>query len=237
MRIGLVPTAAAIAVVALTVSLGNWQVRRAGEKAGLQQLHDRAVAGEPIDLSATDIEQHAPVGSRVAAVGLLQSGYTVYIDNRTRKGVAGLHVVTPIRLHGSNMHVLVLRGWVASDPADRTRLPEVGNLPSEVRLLGIAESSPAQAIALGTDPVPGPNDRLWQQFSIEKFRQWSGLRIAGFIVRQESDAADGLIREWPNPGGDVDRHRAYAFQWYAMAAVTAVLWGWFSFGRPRRRAG
>ena len=232
--IALIPTAAALSVVLLTVGLGHWQTRRAAEKAALQQAHDVAMARAPAELTAALLAGHAPVGTRVAVVGQLLPEQTVYIDNRTRKGVAGLHVVTPIRLQGSAMHVLILRGWVAGNPAERTKMPAVTAPPGVVRIEGIAEPTPAQALALGNDPAPGPDDRLWQQFSIAKYRQWSGLPVADVIVRQESQLDDGLIREWPVPGNDVDRHHAYAFQWYAMAAVTAALWAWYTFARRYR---
>jgi surfeit locus 1 family protein len=41
------------------------------------------------------------------------------------------------------------------------------------------------------------------------------------------------------PGPDVAKHRGYAFQWYALAAVAAALWIWFVVAAPlwARRAG
>jgi cytochrome oxidase assembly protein ShyY1 len=32
-----------------------------------------------------------------------------------------------------------------------------------------------------------------------------------------------LVREWDRPDFGIDRHRGYAFQWYALAGLTGVL--------------
>jgi len=47
--------------------------------------------------------------------------------------------------------------------------------------------------------------------------------VAPWIVLQTSAAADGLVRDWPLPAAGIERHRGYAFQWYALAALAAVL--------------
>ena len=79
---------------------------------------------------------------------------------------------------------------------------------------------------LGEEPVPGPGDRLWQHFTYEKFSRWSGLALYPVILRQtvEPDYRDGLARDWNQPGVSVDRHRAYAFQWFASTAAAIVIW-------------
>ena len=70
------------------------------------------------------------------------------------------------------------------------------------------------------------------------------LRLQPLLIRQTGSTRifgsagaafdDGLVRDWPQPGLDVDKHRGYAFQWYAMAVATAALWGWFAVWRPLR---
>jgi cytochrome oxidase assembly protein ShyY1 len=33
---------------------------------------------------------------------------------------------------------------------------------------------------------------------------------------------DGLIRDWPNPAVGVEKHKAYAFQWYALSLMAFI---------------
>lgn len=232
-----VASAAALALVVLGFSLGLWQLRRAEEKASLQSAQDRAAAAPALELggapaiggrSASELlpPPSAIAGAHVQAAGVFEASRTVFLDNRTREGVAGLHVLTPLKLAGASAHVLVLRGWVARDPADRNRLPTLQTPPGPVRVEGLAVADLQQPMMLGEDPVPGPGDRLWQHFSFEKFARWSGTPLYPVIVRQtvEPDYQDGLARDWNQPGVSFDRHRAYAFQWFALTAAAIVTW-------------
>lgn len=190
-----------------------------------------------------EIDPASLQGRRVAARGELLPRWTVFVDNRTHNGIAGFHVLSPLRITGSDRHVLVLRGWVASDPRERTRLPDLGTPAAEVEIEGIAERDLEKALELGRSPPPGPHDRLWQNADIASFARWSGLAMQPIVVREtvapRIGAAvfdDGLVRDWPDPGSGVDRHLGYAFQWYALAVLAAGLWVRFVlFGR--RKAG
>jgi surfeit locus 1 family protein len=45
---------------------------------------------------------------------------------------------------------------------------------------------------------------------------------------------DGLLRQWPEPAADVQKHYGYAFQWFALCALILGLYVWFQIVRPRR---
>jgi len=143
--------------------------------------------------------------------------------------------VTPVRIEASDLYVLVLRGWVAADPRERTRLPEVRTPGGEVVIEGFAQADLAASLELARAPVPGADQRLWQNLALDGFERWSGMRLQRFVVRQAALPAfdDGLVRDWPLAGSDVGKHRAYAFQWYTMAVLTAGGWVFFSFFRRR----
>jgi surfeit locus 1 family protein len=49
---------------------------------------------------------------RVILRGTYDAPRQVLIDNRLHQERAGYHVITPLRLEGSSMHVLVNRGWL-----------------------------------------------------------------------------------------------------------------------------
>jgi surfeit locus 1 family protein len=239
MRVGsipVVPTIAAIAAIALTVSLGNWQSRRAIEKAALQEQRDRANAGPAIDVGPQSVTA-ALVDRRVALTGRFLADRTVFLDNRTHAGKAGAHVITPLQVDGGGPVVLVLRGWIALDPAHRAAPPALTTPAGTVRLEGIAQDALPQAMLLGSDAPAGPDERIWQRFGIDRYRQWSGLAVAELIVRQTSELPDGLARDWIQPGPDVAKHRGYAIQWYGMAALVAATWIGFVVVRPRWRGG
>jgi surfeit locus 1 family protein len=153
----------------------------------------------------------------------------VYIDNRVHKGVAGYHIVTPFRIEGADLHVLVNRGWVAAGPR-RDRLPVVAAAPGLQTIEGLAVVSGGPAYELAPDAAPGP---VRQHLSIERIGTDTGLRLQPLVVQLKSDAKDGLVRAWERPDAGVNTHRAYALQWYALALLTLVVYIVLGF----RRAG
>ncbi len=70
------------------------------------------------------------------------------------------------------------------------------------------------------------------------FARETGLLLRPFIVIQEEGATpanDGLLRHWPAPAADVQKHHGYAFQWFALSALVIALYVWFQLIRPARR--
>jgi cytochrome oxidase assembly protein ShyY1 len=51
------------------------------------------------------------------------------------------------------------------------------------------------------------------------------------VLQQTSEAADGLARVWGRPDTGADKHRGYAFQWYALATTIFIAYVAFSFKR------
>lgn len=220
----LVVLVAAAAGIAATVSLGNWQTRRAEHKLALQARWDAAERAAPIEVSARDLAElprRAPL--RVKLRGRFAHGQTVWLDNRMMDGRAGFFVVTPLRIEGTEIAVLVMRGFVARDPTDRQRLPAIGQADGEVALEGLALAQTPRLLELGTAPPSGPLPAIWQNLDYAAFEQASGQRVARIVVQQTSDGGDGLARHWPRPSTGVEKHRGYALQWYALAALLAVL--------------
>lgn len=130
----------------------------------------------------------------------------------------------PLQLTAGSQLVLVMRGWVAGNPRRRDEVPAVITPSGQVRVEGLAMAELPQPMVLGSSPVPGPADRIWQHFSFERFERWSGRSAAPLIVRQIGEPAwnDGLNRQWNQPGSGVDKHRAYALQWFVMSALAAI---------------
>jgi surfeit locus 1 family protein len=60
------------------------------------------------------------------------------------------------------------------------------------------------------------------------------LPLAAFVVQQTSASDDRLVRRWARPVAGVDRHRGYAFQWYALAVLIGMLTLFFGWRAARR---
>ena len=192
--------ALAAAACAAGIALGNWQARRADDK--------RAFAAHV---------------QRIAVVGEFLPERTVLLDNKVRNHRAGYEVVAPLRL-AEGIHVLVNRGWIEAPPR-RDQLPEVVTPTGRVRVEGLLLPRLPQPLKLGE----GAKGRVRQSVDLKAFAAETGLTLQSFVIEQHSSTADGLARNWPPPDAGLEKHQAYSFQWYSLAALAVVLGLVFSF--------
>lgn len=230
--------AAAVAGIAVTASLGRWQLDRAGQKEALQAAIEHQSRLPAVVLN----EMRRPDGAdgqllhrRAVLRGRWMSEHTVFLDNRQMNGRPGFYVVTPLRLSGRDDAVLVQRGWVPRDVQDRTRLPELPVPAGELRLDGRIAPPPVKLYEFDGAAA----GRIRQNLDLASFEQEIGTPLWPVSVVQTAAANgkpdDGLLREWPAPAVDVHKHYGYAFQWFAMSALMAGLYVWFQLLRPRLR--
>lgn len=228
--------AAAIGIVA-AISLGNWQTRRGDAKLALQAQDDAARQAAPVDIaplrsSLEDVAAALPRNVRVT--GMFDPDGTIYLDNRTLDGVAGVYVITPLVIGEGLPTVLIDRGWKARDAQDRTRVAAELPAPGRVSVEGLAVARPSTLLELGGTPeyrVPG----IWQNLDYSAYEKATGRSVARFIIRQSNGAVNGLRREWWQPANGIEKHRGYAFQWYSLAVLIATLAAWFGWKAWRRQ--
>jgi len=225
---------AALIGVALTASLGQWQLGRAAQKQALLDAHAAQRALPPLDgrsLSlALDTPQQHPLWLHRAVVlqGQWLPDHTVYLDNRAQGAQAGLIVLTPLQLaHGPV--VLVQRGWAPRNFMDRQALPAVPTASGPVQVQGRLAPWPSRIYDFGGSES-GP---LRQNLDWEAFRSETRLPLLRVSVQQEV-GDDPLRRAWPVVAAGVEKHHGYAFQWFGLSALIALLYVWFQIVRPRR---
>ena len=219
---------AAIAGIALTAAAGNWQLDRAHEKERLQQAYDRGTADVPVVLSAAPVEAQTLLVRRIEATGEFVPRAAVLLDNKVLAGVAGYHVIMPLRIAGSPKYVLVNRGWVAAG-ADRGRLPDVRTPAGIVTVVGIAVL-PGRFLELSGAETTGP---VWQNLSIERYRRRMQLDIRPVVIEQHNDLGDGLARSWSRPDFGIAKHYGYAVQWFSLCGLIAFLYVFFHVRRAQ----
>jgi surfeit locus 1 family protein len=227
-------TAAALAGFAVTLALGIWQWGRAQEKLALQEAIERRNAEAPLDerslLSTATLEElvHRPVVLR----GVWVPRHTVFLDNRQMQGRPGFYVVTPLKLQGSDAAVLVERGWAPRNFVDREKLPAVETPAGVIEVRGRLAPPPAKLYEFAA-AASGP---IRQNLDLAQLRKESGLGLLDIAVQQTGAPSEGLLREWPEVASSASKNYGYAFQWWALCALIAILYVWFQFIVPRRKA-
>lgn len=227
---------AALAGFALTASLGFWQWSRGQERTALHEATEARARTAPVPpaelLAVTEADaprvHHRPVVLR----GEWIAGNTVFLDNRQMNNVPGFYVVTPLRLQAGAGVVLVQRGWVPRNFTRRELLPPVQTPAGVVEVRGRLAPPPAKLYAFDTDE----KGAIRQNLDLARFRAETGLPLLPLSVQQLGAPSEGLLRQWPQAGSGAGKNYGYAFQWWALAALIAILYVWFQFVHPRRRA-
>jgi len=232
-RIGWLPLFAAVVLMAVGVLAGNWQTRRAAAKVDLQQRITAATRAEAVDLLANNLTgpQVADlVWRHVRIRGTWLPEKVIYLDNRMRGREAGLFVIMPLRVTDAagTATVLVNRGWLPRDPAERTRIKSYPTPAGLVTVEGVMYASEPRLLELGGGPPPQIG-ALWQNLDFEIWQRAAGTSVVPMVLRQDPQptVADGLVREWPEAGAllteQIGKHRGYAFQWHGLATLMLVL--------------
>lgn len=205
----------------LGIALGNWQTRRAVEKEGIASLLAKRAALPPVNLNSGVPDPDTAEFRRATVQGAFRQDWALYLDNRPQAGKAGFYVLMPLRMRNSDQHVLVARGWVQRDVRDRTALPPLATPEGEVSVEGVIRKEIGQVLQLGNPALPQPNAIL-QNLNLQEFSEASKIAAAPLLLEQTSELPDGLVRDWPKPSSGADKHRGYAFQWYALAATALI---------------
>jgi surfeit locus 1 family protein len=219
-----------------TARLGWWQLDRAAQKTALHATQLQQAALPVLDraeLARTPDEAAAQRHRRIRLEGRWFEAGTVALDNRQMNGRPGFYVVTPLVLAAGDA-VLVQRGWMPRDPADRTRLAPVVTPSGTVQIVG--QIAPGLARLFEFDgAASGP---IRQNLDIAEHSRETGLALRPLAVVQLDDPSmpgDGLLRQWPQAGADVSKNHGYAMQWFALSALITGLYVWFRLLRPRRQ--
>ncbi|MVW78455.1 SURF1 family protein [Bordetella sp. 02P26C-1] len=237
-------------VVALCVSLGAWQLRRADERLATAERIEAGRAQTPVVLRAStpDTELTAWRPARVAGQWLNQ--FTILLDNRNQHGKPGYWLATPMLLAGRDeVAVLVLRGWLPRTlgaNAGVRQLPDLPPTPDGVQTI-VGEMYPHvprlfELWSLGSDkqgqlpatlPAADGIPQL-QNLELADYSKATGLRLLPVVLMQ-TEGEDALVRDWPQPSVDYHQNRGYALQWFsfaAIAAIAALVLAWRTWRRP-----
>ena len=229
----LLPTLAAALLLPLFIFAGNWQWNKATVKGNLQRQLDMRATEPAVQIPATRVDDPQSLRYRkVVAQGYYEPQHQVLIANRTLHERAGYHVITPLRLGGSEIRVLINRGWIPALAKYRDE-PQVSTSAGMVEVSGTAIIPGTYFFTLGDDGYSTSEwHSVWQNLDLKRYGKAVGFQIQPFVVELNPEsAAGGFAREWRRPDERLESHLSYAFQWWGMAATTVVLWLVLNFRR------
>jgi hypothetical protein len=231
----IVATVSALVVVVIGCSAGVWQLGRAETKIALAANLLARQQMPIVNANAGPWTLEEVSERRMIARGRYIPEAAVWLDNRPRpvppsgstSAQSGFYLMMPLRLEGSNEILWVNRGWAPRNNENRETLPAIQTPNQVVNIEGIVFAHPGRVYQLGSSNVSADADRprIEQNFDLTVEAKLHGWRQAPFILREiEVGKEDGLLRDWAPLTNGVDRHYAYAFQWFALAFAGFIFW-------------
>ncbi len=258
----LIPTLATIVLVGLFVSLGNWQLNRAEYKQIEQNKRALnmkliATAIKPTancvkkqlneknddDRQLKSLEEAClkeMLGRKTVTRGRFDTAHEAVLSYQKYKGQPGFLVLTPFIIEGTEVRLLVLRGWIAqSYTRGFTKLPEIPKSEKgKILLYGVVDK--IQTVKQLSNKPDGRFVNQWPKIlnyaSLDWYSKQLKSKFMVYVVKQNFQNAPGLIVDWKEFSIQreymtPERHSGYAFMWLSMALVLLVLYGSLNLSR------
>ena len=133
----------------------------------------------------------------------------------------GYEVLSPLQSR-SGLWVLVNRGWMAAGD-DRRELPRIETPQAMVELRGIISLPPGKTLILGEQEAPGW-PKVIERVELTRLSQQLGRELQPVVILLAPASPYGFAREWQVTPMGAQRHLAYAFQWFSLAAVLLIVY-------------
>ncbi|WP_234408097.1 SURF1 family protein [Polynucleobacter difficilis] len=237
LRNRIIPTIAMVVVMSIGIGAGLWQMSRAAGKIEKAEKLASQIALPPLDLNTKPQWTLAEADNRRLVVeGAFLVDQAIWLDNRPQPGApatkagsgqSGFYVLMPFRLAGmENTVIWVQRGWGPRNREDRLALPPINTPSGALRIEGVGIAQPDRVFELGDGGAGGNSPvRIQQNLDLTKEAERHRWQQIPFVLKQIGDAEnDGLMRNWTAAASGVERHYAYAFQWFALALSAFLFW-------------
>lgn len=238
----------AIVAAAVCVRLGLWQLDRLDERRAHNATVLQRVDADPVALAELGADTAAIRYRRVRLSGEYDFEHELALTGRSRDGSPGVHLITPLRVPGSERAVLVNRGWVYSPDAATVDLAKWRTSPEAegvayVELFGETKAGQARSAsnpravrwidsAAVAGIVPYPVAPYYVVLLPDSGEVRAGSEGERRLPGREAGGAATAGGEPTSPGDAPGRltipdlgegpHFGYAVQWFIFAAVAVI---------------
>lgn len=218
-----VPTLLLALPIPIFIALGLWQLDRAEQKREQAQVLAERAAMPAFELTALVADPENLRFRKLQARGVFDAGGQILIENRRQGNRTGFHVITPLRIDGLDLRILVNRGWI---PAASDGSPAPAPVPDgSVTVTGESHipSPPALILHGGADAAKDWGAR-WPYVTVDLYAVAFGHSMQPVVILQAPEDDGEFLRSWPHEMPKEGMHLGYAIQWLAFALIALVLW-------------
>lgn len=219
-----------IIAMGIMVRLGIWQLDRLEQRRAFNERVSAQIAQPRLDLNseAKNSDLVNMEYRSVVVTGQYDHSMEVALRNQVWGNHYGVHLLTPLKITGSDQSVLVDRGWVpiegeTVDDDDWEQYEETGI----VEVKGVIRASQSKPdYGSRTDPITAPGGWLsaWYFADVVRIDEQIPYSLLPVYIQQAPDPAWTEMPIRSEPGLDLSEgpHLGYAFQWFTFAALLGI---------------
>lgn len=227
-------TLLALAAVGVLIRLGVWQLERLEQRRAFNARVSAQISQPVLELTGEDLQadltqmEYRPV--RVS--GSYNPTGEVALRNQYWNDQWGVHLVTPLKIAGSELAILVDRGWIPGEAYQSGDWSQF-NEPGQVTVSGILRLSQERAeLGRRSDPARAAGEsalRTWNFINIPRLQEQITAPLLPVYVQQAPDPSRTSLPHRFQPELDLSEgpHMGYAIQWFIFAAILAVGYPFF----------
>lgn len=215
----------ALTGILIFVNLGFWQLRRLDDRRQINERIEARMTGDVTDLGvlldAVEGDPDQLEYQLVSAQGRYVNSESVILRSRTRDGISGHHVLTPLVL-GDGRVLIVERGWVPIDALDLSST-EIAPVATDVELTGVLLKTQERDRFGPTDPADGVLTQIARVDLVRLDQQVAGELVTVYLRLLSQNPAQPQLPHLIDPPEITEGpHLAYAGQWFLFTLVVAV---------------
>lgn len=225
-----------IVAVAVMVRLGIWQLDRLEQRRAFNARVQAQLAQPPLILDDETLQQNLyDMEYRTVIVrGEYDFANQVALRNQAYQNRWGVHLLTPLKIKGTDQTVLVNRGWIPGEEflsGNWSRFDQNG----EVTIRGVIRRAQTRPdFGKRNDPVPGAGEpplKAWNLANVGAIARQMNYSVVSDVYIQQTEG-EGQAANLPVPAQvelDLSEgpHLGYALQWFTFAAILGIGYPFF----------
>jgi surfeit locus 1 family protein len=209
--------------IPLFIKLGLWQYNKAELRKEIQSSYNASLDQDALVLPDNLTDVDAWKYKKVKVKGQYETKYQILLDNQVEENVAGFHIITPLRLDGSNDYVLINRGWVAGG-ANHTDTPTINTPDHSLEIIGFVWVPSKKIFSLESDNEKSSWKTVWQHMDMERYQKSIPIHILPLVIKLDSKSnAGGFVRKWQLPASKIATNMGYAYQWFGFTIASILI--------------
>ncbi|MBI5350723.1 MAG: SURF1 family protein [Chloroflexi bacterium] len=211
------------------ITLGFWQWGRLQERKDFNAKVIAQTNAPPLAITGEAIEAASLEYRRATVSGVYDFSQEVVLRNRTYNGVAGVHLLTPLKIENSSNAILIDRGWISypdSFPFEkRSKYAQPTGSVAVSGLIRLTQTRPDAPLAPADPPLSTELPRLdtWFYTDMAMIQKQIPYPILSFYI-ERFPATDPNELPAPNPELELSEgsHWSYVIQWFSFAIIFTV---------------